>query len=162
VNTALHFSSATDKWKTPDDLMGEIMAFLGTFYDPCPAEPDHDAFALPCWPGRVYMNPPYGRNIIDRWIARALREATEELIMLIPARTDTRWFQPLFVAADAMCFVRGRLHFSGHEDAAPFPSVLVYCGPRADVFAAAFGHRGAVMARRAPERLGRGEGSLSA
>ncbi|HEV2460364.1 MAG TPA: DNA N-6-adenine-methyltransferase [Ktedonobacterales bacterium] len=141
MNTALHFSSAMDTWNTPPALMGEIATFLGVFYDPCPAHPDHDALALPCWPTRVYMNPPYGREI-GRWVARAQSEATDELIMLLPARTDTTWFQPLFVSADVLCFVRGRLHFSGHKNAAPFPSVLVYRGPRAEVFRVAFAHYG--------------------
>jgi site-specific DNA-methyltransferase (adenine-specific) len=93
----------------------------------------------------VYVNPPYGR-VIGRWIVKAMTEPVDELILLVPARTDTAWFQPLY--DHAICFIRGRLRFSGARENAPFPCALVYRGPRPDAFAQAFSHRGVIVERR--------------
>ena len=46
------------------------------------------------WTGRVFMNPPYGREI-GAWLQKAWESAqsTAELVVcLVPARTDTRWW----------------------------------------------------------------------
>ena len=43
----------------------------------------------------VYVNPPYtSRNIVD-WIKKAREESVKHgitIVMLLPSRTDTRWF----------------------------------------------------------------------
>lgn len=139
-------TSASDQWHTPADLECEIRAFLGgDYYDPCPARISGRPIANGLWTrwtGRVYCNPPYGRVIV-KWVNKALDEPVDELILLVPARTDARWFQPLFQFP--ICFIRGRLKFSGCKNNAPFPSAIIYRGPRAAAFAAAFAHRGAVV-----------------
>lgn len=141
-------SSASAEWYTPPDLAREIAAFLGGIdLDPCaeearaiPARRHETARGLEIsWTGRVYVNPPYGREI-GRWVEKALTEPVEELILLVPARTDTRWFQALW--PHAICFLRGRLHFSGSAVGAPFPSALIYRGRRPAAFRSAFAHRG--------------------
>jgi DNA N-6-adenine-methyltransferase (Dam) len=146
-------SSKSDRWFTPPDLLAEVDAFLGPgWYDPCPAcvagEPPVDGLQE-SWAGlRTYLNPPYGgrgARKIGPWIDKAMSEPVAEIVLLLPARTDTRWFRPLY--DHTIVFIRGRLHFSNHKDSAPLPSALVYRGPRAATFAAAFGHRGAVLAR---------------
>lgn len=137
-------SSASDRWFTPPDLLREITAFLGEDYlDPCPARLPDEAIQSGlwlAWHGRVYVNPPYGRAIAP-WIRKAVTEPVDELLLLVPARTDTAWFQPLF--AYPICFLRGRLHFS-EGGRATFPSALVYIGPRHAAFHAAFRHRGVI------------------
>lgn len=47
--------------------------------------------------------------------------------MLIPARTDTRWFHDYIYRKENVTveFLKGRLHFSGSKNAAPFPSMIV-------------------------------------
>ena len=135
-------TSRSDRWNTPPDLLREIEAFMPGYSDPCPAGAVlADGLALR-WAGRVYLNPPYGRTI-GLWIQKALSEPVQEIVMLLPARTETRWFQPLWGLP--MCFVRGRLCFSGQKANAPFPSVLVYRGPRSKQFARAFQHRGPIV-----------------
>lgn len=141
-------TSASDRWFTPPDLLAEIRAFLGgTFFDPCPpreaGERIESGLWLP-WRGCVFVNPPYGR-VIGRWIVKAMTEPVDELVLLVPARTDAAWFQSCF--EHTICFVRGRLRFSGATENAPFPSALVYRGPRPQAFAEAFAHRGSVMVR---------------
>jgi site-specific DNA-methyltransferase (adenine-specific) len=75
------------------------------------------------------MNPPYGRAI-GHWVAKLCVEyragRVTTAIALLPARTDTRWWRD--VADFPICFVSGRLRFSGHPNSAPFPSALVYLG----------------------------------
>jgi hypothetical protein len=177
VNTALMFSSARDTWATPAALLADVDAFYGgacgvAWYDPCPLAPSYDSLQDP-WPSspaspaspasrHIYMNPPYGREI-GRWIARALGESARrgaDLVMLLPARTDTAWFQPLFSRAHALCFIRGRLKFGGQASSAPFPSVLVYvaassagdAGPDARRFCAHFARYGYTVLRQPNER----------
>ncbi len=44
--------------------------------------------------GTCWMNPPYGREIID-WISKADYTAQQghTVLALVPVRTDARWFQ---------------------------------------------------------------------
>lgn len=141
-------TSASAEWYTPADLLGEIRAFLGgDFYDPCPPRGVTDegervnGLAMQ-WQSPTFVNPPYGRAI-GQWVRKALTEPIDECVLLVPARTDTVWFAPLF--AYPICFLRGRLRFSGAETSAPFPSALVYRGARRGAFMAAFEQRGPVV-----------------
>src|SRR4030095_4997656 len=81
------------------------------------------------WHGKVYMNPPYGREI-EQWVSKLDREfqanRVNEAIALVPARTDTKWFGVL--NRYLCCFVSGRLTFIGNDDPAPFPSAVFYLG----------------------------------
>jgi len=87
------------------------------------------------WFGHVWLNPPYGRTIND-WILKSLKEITKEnsncnsITLLIPARSDTRWFFSLVnnKIKKHIIFIKGRLKFSG-KSAAPFPSVIVHLLP---------------------------------
>ena len=139
------YTSASDRWFTPPDLLADVAAFLGRGYlDPCPAtlsSPTSDGLSYE-WTGNVFVNPPYGR-VIGQWTSKATHDPVDELLLLVPARTDTRWFQPLFDYP--ICFLRGRLHFSGHKNSAPFPSALIYRGERWFEFREMFLSRGAVV-----------------
>jgi hypothetical protein len=96
-------------------------------------------------------NQPIRARVIAQWVERwraaikpssagdQSREA-EHAMLLVPARTDTSWFQPLFGLA--MCFVSGRLTFSDAKNGAPFPTAIVYSGPSIDVFYTVFSEVG--------------------
>ena len=98
------------------------------------------------WHGRVWMNPPYG-DVIGDWMHRLKHQYEArfavEAIALIPARTDTAWFQDTVVGT-TVCLVRGRLKFGSAENSAPFPSALVYFGENVERFAAVFGQIGMI------------------
>ena len=48
------------------------------------------------------------------------------MVMLIPARTETKyWHEIIFPHAAAICFIHGRLKFGNSKQGAPFPSALV-------------------------------------
>lgn len=81
------------------------------------------------WDGIVWCNPPYGRNI-NKWIKKAVNAALggATVVMLLPARTDTKWFHELVYRRAEIRFVRGRLKFGGSNNAAPFPSMICIFG----------------------------------
>ena len=80
------------------------------------------------WEGHVvFVNPPYGRGI-DKWIKKSYEESRKEdtkVVMLIPARTDTKYWHQYVMRADEVHFVKGRLKFGDSENSAPFPSAVV-------------------------------------
>jgi len=145
---SVHFTSATSEWYTPPEIIKRVVAVLNEIdLDPCsnntesPNVSAHqyftqadDGLSRP-WHGRVYMNPPYGREIIE-WVKHLCSEYDEgrvqEALCLVPSRTDTEWFRRL--KKHPRCFVWGRLHFSESENAAPFPSMVVYMGNQPDKF----------------------------
>ena len=46
------------------------------------------------------------------------------VVCLVPARTDTKWFQDYCLKGEVR-FIRGRLTFEGAKNPAPFPSAIV-------------------------------------
>ena len=73
---AIHCSSASQHWATPDDLLLTLAREFRFNYDPCPLHSDFDGLAL-SWKGRrVFCNPPYGPKI------RAFLERDLRLILL--------------------------------------------------------------------------------
>jgi len=149
-------SSASPEWYTPPDIFRLVELTLAEVdLDPCwhPASPvraattytaDDDGLARP-WTGRVYLNPPYGREIQD-WIAKLVAEYTArrvlEAIALVPARVDTEWFRLL--EPFPCCFIYGRLIFDNAEYPAPFPSAIVYLGRNVRYFIKVFGQIGGI------------------
>lgn len=122
-------SKGFDNWMTPQNLLDEIAKEFGDFYDPCPPNPTQDGLAFD-WPTNkpVFVNPPYSQ--IARWSEKC-REQFERgctIILLIPARTDTRYFHDFIVDIAEVRFIKGRLKFvhpeKGQGKSAPFPSIL--------------------------------------
>ena len=128
--------------ETPAELLAVLHAVFGQFdLDPCaPAGPSRvqpvrrytvadDGLARP-WVGKVYCNPPYGRAL-PLWTAKARAEFSAGraslVIMLLPARTDTRWWHDHIKGADVF-MLKGRLAFGDGTMPAPFPSALVGLG----------------------------------
>lgn len=128
-----------DEWLTPPELLRQ----LGTFdLDPCaPISPPwqtaahhfnllDDGLSRP-WFGRVWCNPPYGREAA-KWLDRLARHGNG--IALIFARTETEmFFDHVWGRASALLFLRGRLtfhHVDGSKASANggAPSVLIAYG----------------------------------
>lgn len=128
-------SSNTVEWATPQNLFDRLDATFHFTLDPC-ATPENAKCAKfytkeqdglkQDW-GRevIWCNPPYGREI-GRWIQKCA-EHKGVAVMLIPARTDTRWWHSYIDKnPDAhVYFVKGRLKFGNAKNCAPFPSALV-------------------------------------
>ena len=86
------------------------------------------------WGGRrVFCNPPYGREI-GTWVEKCYREGHKDntlVVMLIPARTDTKYFHDFILHRAEIRFVSGRLKFGDGKGSAPFPSmVVIYRGAK--------------------------------
>ena len=61
------------------------------------------------WEGRVWCNPPYGKET-GKWLARCADHGNA--IALIYARTETAmFFESVWARASALLFLKGRLHF---------------------------------------------------
>jgi site-specific DNA-methyltransferase (adenine-specific) len=139
----VHFSSRTCEWATPADLFAGLDAEFAFTLDACATADnarcaayftrEEDGLSQRWW-GRVWCNPPYGRGI-GAWVEKArasVRSGDAELaVCLVPARTDTAWWQDLIAPPQAgggageVRFLRGRLRFSGAASGAPFPSAVV-------------------------------------
>lgn len=152
INKAL-FSSNKQGWGTPPDLWKELN---NTFHfkmdaatnDKNPLGTEYyytkemDGLAEEnIWISPVYVNPPYGKGI-NKWVARASIESIMnecEVVMLIPARTDTKWFHNYIYNLDEnrfrdgirVRFLKGRLRMFDYDTntlskhVAPFPSMIV-------------------------------------
>lgn len=155
MNTTLHFSTGTDLWTTPDSLFKELDAEFHFTLDAAAEKhnrkvqnylgPDHvdpskrDALSV-VWEGAVFCNPPYSRPHQGQFIQKASRLINSTIIkkdltivMLLPARTDTRIFHSCIWDASVnqplpgveVRFLKGRLKFGSSPNAAPFPSMIV-------------------------------------
>lgn len=60
------------------------------------------------WSGRVFVNPPWGRTL-PIWVDRAILAGC--VVMLVPSRTDSRWFQCALEACDEMLAFGRRLDY---------------------------------------------------
>lgn len=88
----------------------------------------HDGLAHE-WFGRVWLNPPYGR-LLPSFVEKMCEH--RHGLMLVPARTETDWWQRAAASADLVVFLRDRLHFvrgsDGYQARAAFGSCLFVWG----------------------------------
>ena len=138
MNSAVFYSSKTDMWATPHDFFDALDAEFHFTLDACAVKenakceayytPEQDGLDQP-WTGRVWCNPPYGRNV-GQWVKKAHDTASGGgfVVMLLPARTDTRWFHDYIYGKTEVRFIKGRLKFGSCQNAAPFPSMVVIFG----------------------------------
>lgn len=118
------FTSASQDWKTPDDLYRDLDNEFHFNDDPCPLDFMTDGLSR-SWGTSTYCNPPY--NQISKWVEKAHQESLlgKTVVMLLPSRTDNQWFHNCLKWAAEIRFIRGRLHFNGSKINAPFPSVII-------------------------------------
>jgi len=133
------FTSARGDWATPQEVFDGLDAEFHFDLDPC-AVPETakckqyytgiEGLLRP-WDGRVFCNPPYGRYI-GNWVqkcAGAVHQEAQIVVALLPSRTDTAWFHDYVLSCDEIRFMRGRLHFDGYDNGAPFPSLIAIWRP---------------------------------
>lgn len=137
MNTEVMFSSKTDLWATPQDFFDALDEEFHFTLDVCALPenakcekyytPEMDGLSQP-WQGVVWCNPPYGREV-GQWVRRAYLSVStgyaDVVVMLLPARTDTRWFHEYIYHKAEIRFVKGRLKFGDSNNSAPFPSMVV-------------------------------------
>ena len=141
MNKAL-LSSENMCWCTPQDFFNELNKEFDFVLDPAATAksakcdlyytPETDGLAQ-SWNrgGAVFCNPPYGREI-GKWVEKAYRESLVvkyPIVLLVPARTDTKYFHNYIYGKAEIRFVNGRIRFTDEHGntayPAPFPSMIV-------------------------------------
>jgi site-specific DNA-methyltransferase (adenine-specific) len=79
------------------------------------------------WTGRVWMNPPYGKDI-DHWVQKACHSVAyghaQVVVGLLPNRTSANWYHCYVYRQAIEIPVRGRLRFEGNDSHAMFASIV--------------------------------------
>ena len=141
VNNGM-LTSLTDEWETPQEFFDRLNADFGFTLDVCATAlnakcgkyytKEQDGLSQD-WTGEtVWCNPPYGREI-GKWCRKCYEFSQMgggTAVMLLPARTDTRWFHEWVYGKADIWFVKGRLHFNGTKWNAPFPSMIAIYRPQ--------------------------------
>ena len=130
-------SSKTDDWSTPQAFFDELDKEFHFDLDPCADAQNHKCARYftkeqdglsQSWEGHiVFCNPPYGRKL-PKWVQYAYEQSQlpgTTVVMLIPARTDTRYFHDFIYGKAEIRFVKGRIKFGNAKTGAPFPSMVV-------------------------------------
>lgn len=137
LNTKVLFSSKEEKWATPQDFFDKLNDEFHFTLDVA-ASPDNAKCAnyfteeqdglVQSWGGHtVWCNPPYCRKT-GLWVKKAYEEHQRTgctVVMLLPSRTDVRWFHDYILGKAEIRFIKGRLKFGGNKNSAPFPSIVV-------------------------------------
>ena len=138
MNKDVLWSSNKMDWSTPQDFFDKLNEEFRFTLDPCADDINHkcDKYYTEKqdglkqdWSGEsVFCNPPYGRSI-SKWVKKCYEEVyrggCDLAVMLVPSRTDTRWFHDYIYKRAEIRFVKGRLKFGGASQDAPFPSMVV-------------------------------------
>lgn len=128
-------SSNTPEWATPQSFFDVLNREFTFTLDPCSTHENakcemhytkEDDGLKQNWGGQVvFCNPPYGREL-PKWVKKCYEESRHaDVVMLIPARTDTRWFHDYIYGKAEIRFIKGRLKFGNAKQSAPFPSMVV-------------------------------------
>lgn len=137
MNTKVLFSSKEEKWETPQDFFDKLNDEFHFTLDAA-ASPDNAKCTnyfteeqdglVQSWGGHtVWCNPPYCRKT-GLWVKKAYEEHQRTgctVVMLLPSRTDVRWFHDYILGKAEIRFIKGRLKFGGNKNSAPFPSIVV-------------------------------------
>lgn len=136
------FSHNHDEWETPQGFYNKLNDEFNFNLDPCSDGKNNKCTKfftkqqnglLQDWSGyRVFCNPPYSE--ISKWVEKSYREGVKDntlVVLLIPVRTDTKYFHDFILNRSEIRFVKGRIKFVGGENSAPFPSMIViFRGPK--------------------------------
>lgn len=132
----LMFSNKSNEWTTPQDLFDKLNEEFNFTLDPCATHENakckkyytiEENGLEQDWQGEiVFCNPPYGRKI-SKWVEKSYKESVKGVlvVMLIPSRTDTKYWHEWIFGKAEIRFIKGRLKFSGSKNSAPFPSAIV-------------------------------------
>lgn len=133
----IHFSSKTYKHRTPIGLFKELDSEFHFNFDPArpPIVGDYNENALTKrWiikskkKLRVFLNPPYDRKLMQRFIKKAYQEFKEDrielVVFLLPLRATALKFLVKLHEKTEFRLLERRLIFGDAKDGAPFDSVI--------------------------------------
>jgi phage N-6-adenine-methyltransferase len=104
------------------------------------------------WHGKVWMNPPYHRELAPAFISKLIEEKeagrVSEAVVLTNNSTDTAWFQQLAPVSSAICFTKGRINFTVPNGPPVMPTqgqAFFYLGDNPQAFAERFAEFGLIV-----------------
>lgn len=124
------------EWYTPDNILNKVYQTLEFVdLDPCSNSltcpnvianryytKDDNGLNLSWNAKTVFVNPPYGR-VLSKWVKKMIFEWEKEsflsALILIPAKTDTKYWHDLYNISAFTCLIRGRLKFKSIEGDIP-------------------------------------------
>jgi len=133
------YSSKTDDWATPQQVFDKLNSEFGFTLDACATSDnakcrifftkEQDGLAQSFGKNVVWVNPPYGK-FIPQWVKHSYEQSRlgATVVMLIPCRTDTKWFHEYVTKAEVRFFNK-RLSFGDSKNKAPFPVCLAIFRP---------------------------------
>lgn len=130
-------------WETPPEVFDPLNAEFDFTLDPCATSSTakcpmyfterQDGLTRDWGTHRVFMNPPYGREVYA-WTRKA-RESAERgalVVALLPASTDLAWWHDDVVGHAEVRYIRGRVRFltgGPYRASGFFASVIVIWYP---------------------------------
>lgn len=153
------FNSGNNEWYTPEkyvDMAREVLGHIDL--DPASSKIANETVKADryfteeenglnqVWYGKVWMNPPYGTDLIgqftekfaDEYIAGNITEG----IVLVNNATETAWFADMIQSASAVVFPRGRIRYYSPQKESNAPlqgQAFIYFGENTDRFLEVFG-----------------------
>lgn len=131
------YSSDKIEWETPKFLFDKLNKEFEFQLDACASAVNakcekyltiEDDALTRDWYGKVWMNPPYGRQI-SSFVSKAYDEVASGhavlVTCLLPVRSDTRWWHRYCMKASEIRLLTKRLEFVGSGNKAPFPACVV-------------------------------------
>lgn len=120
--------SGENEWYTPIEYINAAHDVMGSIdLDPASSEIAQEKIQagryfsvendglVQKWHGNIWLNPPYSRDIIKKFIEKLLSEIfdgnVKQAVLLTHNYTDTGWFHLAEEAAQKICFTRGRIAF---------------------------------------------------
>ena len=153
-------NSGENEWYTPAPIIAAARACMGGIdLDPASSDiaqravkADHhftirDDGLKQSWHGRVWMNPPYERGLVDKFVEKLLAEGTEQACVLTNNATETGWAQRLLAGAGSVCFLSGRVRYVSPDGVKNTPlqgQMVCGLGVSAERFSESFGPLGVV------------------
>jgi len=144
ISTTL-YSSKQNTWETPQNLFDKLNDEFNFTLDVC-AEKEtakcenyytkEDNSLTKDWDQNIcWANIPYGRGMYT-WIEKIYKQnkiKNTVIVLLIPARTDTKYWHDFVMKASEIRFIKGRLKFGGATNSAPFPSAIIVFNNKQDL-----------------------------
>jgi phage N-6-adenine-methyltransferase len=126
--------SGKQNWFTPEHILDAARKTIGKDFDLDPSSSieannivkakrfidiDEDALNKNTkWrqnslPIGIWMNPPYSRGIMGKFVDRLLSEITmkDQAIVIVNSDTGSKWYQKLLENSTGICHVKGRVSF---------------------------------------------------
>lgn len=133
----IYVTNNNDEWETPQDLFEEYNKIYNFKLDACASaenkkcniyfNKENNALLKEWCYSSVWCNPPYSRGNIDKFVKKCFEEwkkYNNNIVLLIPAKTDTLYFHNYILPYCKIIFIKGRLRFNNTKNCAPFPSII--------------------------------------